>query len=71
MHNKKVILGKKKKQSNHNGNSNKGFSVGKITKKNNSLKECVFVNLALKIQCHVVKNTLQQDYFFGDFAHWV
>jgi len=26
----------------------------------NSLKECVFLNTALKIQCHVVKNTLLQ-----------
>jgi len=31
------------------------------------LKECVFVNSALKTQCHFVKNT---DCFFGDFAHW-
>jgi len=31
----------------------------------------VFVNSALKIQCHVVKNTLLQTAFFGDFAHWV
>jgi len=41
----------------------------------NSLKECVFVNLALKIKCHIVKNTLIQTafsaIFFGDFAHWV
>jgi len=37
-----------------------------------SLKECVFVNLALKLQCHIVrKNTLLQTAFFGDFAHWV
>jgi len=48
------------------------------------VKECVFVNSVLKIQCHVVKNTLIQtaftadihidihgiDCFFGDFAHW-
>jgi len=33
----------------------------------NSLKECVFINLALNI----VKNTLLTDCFFGDFAHWV
>jgi len=26
--------------------------------KKNSLKECVFVNSAPKVQCHVVKNTL-------------
>jgi len=35
----------------------------------NSLKECIFVifvNSALKIQCHVVKNPT--DCFFGDFA---
>jgi len=32
--------------------------VGKIAK--NSLKECDFVNSALKIQCHIVKNTLLQ-----------
>jgi len=30
------------------------FPLSKIGKKN-SLKECVFVNSALKIQCHVVK----------------
>jgi len=41
--------------------------VGKIAKKN-SLKECGYVNLGLKIQCHVIKNTLT-DGFFGDFAH--
>jgi len=35
----------------------------------NSLKECVFVNLTLKIQCHIVKNTLSTDCFFGHFAH--
>jgi len=40
--------------------------VGKIAKK--SLKERIFVNSALKMQCHVVKNT---DCIFGDFAHWV
>jgi len=33
--------------------------VGKTAKKY-SLKECVFVNLTLKIQCNVVKNTLLQ-----------
>jgi len=27
--------------------------VGKIAKKKNRLKECDFVNSALKIQCHV------------------
>jgi len=32
-----------------------GCPVGKIAK--NSLKECVYVNSALKLQCHVVKNT--------------
>jgi len=32
----------------------------------NNLKECAFVDLALKIQCHIVKNTL-----FSDFADWV
>jgi len=46
--------------------------VGKIAKKS-SLK-CVFINSALKIQCH--QNTVPycQKYtptdFFGDFAHW-
>jgi len=43
--------------------------VGKIAKKN-SQKECIFVNSALKIQCHIVKSTLLQTAFFGDFAHW-
>jgi len=28
------------------------------------------INSALKIQCFVVKNTLLQTAFFGDFAHW-
>jgi len=36
--------------------------VSKIAEKS-SLKECVFVNWALKIQCHVVKNTLLQTAF--------
>jgi len=35
------------------------FPVGKIAKKN-TLKECSFVNSALKIQCHIIKNTLPQ-----------
>jgi len=35
------------------------FPVSKITKKK-SLKECVFINSRLKIQCHIVKNTLLQ-----------
>jgi len=37
----------------------------------NSLKVCIFVNSALKLQCHIIKNTLLQTDFFGDFAHWV
>jgi len=41
--------------------------VGKIAKKKS--KGLRFVNSALKIQCHIVKNTLT-DCFFGDFAHW-
>jgi len=36
----------------------------------NSLKECVFVNSALKIPCHIVI-LAPTDCFFGDFAHWV
>jgi len=32
----------------------------------NDLKGCVFVNSALEIQCHIVK-----DCFFGYFAYWV
>jgi len=31
--------------------------------KKNSLSECVFVNSALKIQCHIVKNTLLHTAF--------
>jgi len=42
------------------------FPVGKTTKKK-SLKEYIFINSTLKIQCYIVKNTL----LFGDFAHWV
>jgi len=38
------------------------LQVGKIAK-NNDLKECVFVNLALKIPCYIVKNTLLQIVF--------
>jgi len=42
-------------------------------------RQCVFVNPAFKIQCHVVKNNSAMlskihsytDCFFGDFAHWV
>jgi len=30
----------------------------------------VFVNSALKIQCHDVKKNTLTDCFFGDFAHW-
>jgi len=33
------------------------FPVGKNRQKNN-LKACVFVNSALKIHCHIGKNTL-------------
>jgi len=40
------------------------FPVGKIAKKS-SLKECVFINSAFKIQCHVVKNTLLQTAYFS------
>jgi len=41
----------------------------------NGLKECVFVNSALKTQCqktqcHIVKNTLLETAFLGDFTHW-
>jgi len=37
----------------------------------NSLKECVvFVNSALKIKCHVVKNILLQNAFSVIFPHW-
>jgi len=41
-----------------------------INRQKNILKECVFVDSVLKIQCHVVKNTLLQTVFFGNFAHW-
>jgi len=43
----------------------------------NSLRECVFINSALKVQCHIVSALKVQchivkihSYFFGDFAHW-
>jgi len=36
---------------------------GQNCQKKNSLKECVFVNLALKIQYHIVKYTLLQTDF--------
>jgi len=38
---------------------------------NRQKKTVCFVNSALKIQWHVVKNTSHTDWFFGDFAHWV
>jgi len=38
--------------------------VDKIAKKYN-LKECVFVNSALKMKCHIVKNTLLQAAFLA------
>jgi len=44
------------------------YQVGKIAK--NSLKDCVFVNMALKTPCHMSKYT-PTDCFFGGFAHWV
>jgi len=37
-------------------------------------KECVFVNSALKIQCHTVpycQNYTHTKRFFSDFAYWV
>jgi len=38
------------------------FPVGKIEEKNSG-KECVFVSLALKIPCQIVKNKLLQTAF--------
>jgi len=35
----------------------------------NSLKECVFVNSALKIQCYIVKNTFLQTAYCWFFVH--
>jgi len=32
-------------------------------RRKSSLKQCVFVSLPLKIQCHIVKNTLLQTAF--------
>jgi len=43
--------------------------VGKIAKKIRSEGECVFINLALKIQCHVVENTLLRSTFWIWFAN--
>jgi len=37
--------------------------MDKLSNTKNSLKECVFVNSALKKYTYT-------DYFFGDFAHW-
>jgi len=34
--------------------------ISRQNRQNNSLKECVFVNSAFKIQCHIVKNTFLQ-----------
>jgi len=43
----------------------KDFLSGKNLqkKKKNSQKECVFINSALKLQCHVFKNKLLQTGF--------
>jgi len=50
------------KTTNHDKSKTIQYSpVGKIAK--NSLKECMFVNSALKMQCHAVKNTLLQTAF--------
>jgi len=38
------------------------FSSGQNRQKS-SLEECGFINLALKIQCYIVKNTLLQSAF--------
>jgi len=46
------------------------ISSGQNRQKNN-LKECDFVNSALRIQCHVSKLYTPTDCFLGDFAHWV
>jgi len=35
----------------------------------NSLKECVFVNSTLKVQCYIVKKKHYHRLIFGDFAH--
>jgi len=43
--------------------SDHGASVQPSRQNRNSLMECVFVNSAIKIQCHVVKNTLLQTAF--------
>jgi len=37
---------------------------------NNNPKECVFVNSALKILCHIVK-IHSYRLLFGAFAHWI
>jgi len=42
-----------------------GQNRQKSSLKKSSLKECVFVNSALKIECQIVKNTLLRTVFFG------
>jgi len=43
-----------------------------ITQSRISLKECVFVNSALEIQCHIVKNTLRHtDLSAGCTSHLI
>jgi len=42
---------------------------GQYRQKKN-LNERVFVNWALKIQCHVFKKYTPTNCFFGDFDHW-
>jgi len=44
-------------------------TVGKIAKKQ-SKRNVFFVNSALKIQCHDVKNTLLQTAFSANAHHW-
>jgi len=49
--------------------SDENFGISKVfLSQKNSLKECVFVNSTLKIQCHIVYTPT--DCFFGNFSHW-
>jgi len=49
---------------------NKNLKVpSRKNRQKNSLEECLFVNSAFKIQCHVPKNTLHQTAFSVKFRY--
>jgi len=55
----------------NNLNPHKGLFIFKNTFPVGKIVKSVFVNSALKTQCHVVKKYTPTDCFSGDFAHWI